>query len=204
MTMSLSRDGRLLILNVSFRSPEIHLYSVGSFDLINRYYGHKQKDFVIHCDIGSENNTLIACGSEDGKILIWHRSSSKPIATLTAVARRSRISQSTSINAVAFHPTVPNFLVSADDNKSVRVWGTEQIGSRRSLTTIELVKGVFGRIFSTFMRESQGADERLMDEEEDDDDINDFEGTLSNSEWEQGAGSASGDREGLLYWYYDN
>ena len=78
----LSRNDKFFLVNISYTSPEIHLWSLENYELINRFEGYKQSSFMLRCCMGWKDEQLISCGSEDGKLYIWHRFHKKPIKIL--------------------------------------------------------------------------------------------------------------------------
>jgi len=65
---ALTQDDKYLIVNVSYKQPEIHLWDLTTFELIKVFEGHKQENFIIRCAIGGFNGSQIACGAE-GKLI---------------------------------------------------------------------------------------------------------------------------------------
>ena len=61
----------------------MHVWSLETFKLVQRYTGHVQEKYIIRCCFGGENDRYLACGGEDSIIRIWHRNTSEPIKALT-------------------------------------------------------------------------------------------------------------------------
>jgi len=116
---ALSRDNRFLIVNTSFTFPEIHLWSLENYELVQSYTGHFQEKFRIGCCFGGLNDQFIACGGEDSTVKIFHRNHPEPLVSLTG--------HSLTVNAVSWNPKNPKILVSAGDDHSIKVWATEDI-----------------------------------------------------------------------------
>ncbi|XP_020678719.1 WD repeat-containing protein WDS homolog isoform X1 [Dendrobium catenatum] len=112
-SLSLSRDGKFLIVNLN--SEEIHLWNVIDVSTIpDTFRGHKQKMYVIRSCFGGSNCLFIASGSEDSQIYIWQRHSSVPIQVLSG--------HSMTVNCVSWNPMRPHMLASASDDRTIRIW----------------------------------------------------------------------------------
>ena len=64
---------------------------------------------------------MISCGSEDGRIFIWHINLRRPVKVFNA--------GKSSVNCVSWHPTKANILAAALDDNLVQIWGTEKINN---------------------------------------------------------------------------
>jgi WD40 repeat protein len=89
----LSADEKFLLLNTSYKTPELHLWSIkigggANCELINRFIGFKQSQFSLRCCLGWREEQMIAQGSEDGSVYIWHRNHSKPLKILRRSNKR--------------------------------------------------------------------------------------------------------------------
>ena len=73
----ISPNGNMLLLNVGKLRPELHLYRLNDFRLLNIYKGHIQTKFCI--GIGFLNDYIIYSGSEDGHLVYWHINNTEPI-----------------------------------------------------------------------------------------------------------------------------
>ena len=126
---------------------------------------------ILKPTFGGVNNSLVACGSEDFKIYIWHKEKEDLLSTLEG--------HNASINAVHWSPTDQYLFVSASDDKTVKLWSVEGvtctvIAEEKERTKIDLFEvsakigiGMQAR-FSYGELDEDDVDE---DEEEDDDDI---------------------------------
>lgn len=129
--LSKNDDGQYLITNVSKVSASINLYDLSSFQLINKYYGHTQEQYVIECSFSGKNDEYIVCGSEDACIYIWHRSNSIAIHVISG--------HTGSINScvLGFYKDIP-FIISVSDDYTIRVWENEGIDFvYRDLTNVK-------------------------------------------------------------------
>ena len=80
VSASLSPDNSLLLLNTGRGTPELHLYHLSDFRLLNIYKGYAQTKFCIK--VGFLSNFVIFSGSEDGNLLYWHINNSEPVYVL--------------------------------------------------------------------------------------------------------------------------
>eukprot|EP01017_Pseudomicrothorax_dubius_P029662 TRINITY_DN3625_c0_g2_i1.p1 TRINITY_DN3625_c0_g2~~TRINITY_DN3625_c0_g2_i1.p1 ORF type:complete len:183 (+),score=34.14 TRINITY_DN3625_c0_g2_i1:102-650(+) len=162
LSTALSRDNKFLIVNTSFKVPEIHLWSLATFEIVKTYRGHVQEKFILRCCLGGIDDRLISCGGEDGKVCIWHRNISQPLSRLSG--------HSGAVNVVAWHPKDPNILVSGSDDNTIRVWGTTETASsnptEERLGIMEEEKSFEGD--SHNIMEEEDEDEELGSEEGDD------------------------------------
>lgn len=76
----ISPDGKMLLLNTGRVSPELHLYRLSDYKLLNIYKGHIQPKFCI--GVGFFNDFIFYSGSEHGSLVYWHVNQSEPISAL--------------------------------------------------------------------------------------------------------------------------
>ncbi len=76
---------------------------------------------MLRCCLGWKDEKLIACGSDDGLLYIWHRNHNKPLKILEDKHNTS------SINCVSWHPRKPEIIVTAHDDSHIIVWSTIKI-----------------------------------------------------------------------------
>lgn len=123
--MALSRDGRSLLTNVSFRFPVIHLWNIEENQLEGSYFGHKQERFEVECTFGGGyTEPYVISGSEDARIFIWSKMTRELIKTVAGHVG--------TINSIQWHPAHHNLCVSGkrrvievSDDQTVRFWGSE-------------------------------------------------------------------------------
>lgn len=114
----LSRDDKNIL--VSLFNQEIHLWNIdGSMKCIAKYKGHKRTRFVVRSCFGGLNQAFIASGSEDSQVYIWHRGSGELVGTLAG--------HSGTVNCVSWNPVNHHMLASASDDRTIRVWGLNQV-----------------------------------------------------------------------------
>ncbi|WOL07454.1 hypothetical protein Cni_G16195 [Canna indica] len=120
-SLSLSRDGQFLIVNLN--SEEIHLWNFNvSSSSPDKFRGHKQGKYVIRSCFGGSNSSFIASGSEDSQVYIWQRQCSTPIKVLSG--------HSKTVNCVSWNPMRPHMLASASDDRTVRIWLSNRNNSK--------------------------------------------------------------------------
>ncbi|XP_021824851.1 WD repeat-containing protein 26-like [Prunus avium] len=117
-SFSLSRDNRFLLVNLL--NQEIHLWSIeGEIKLVAKYKGHKRTRFVIRSCFGGLEQAFIASGSEDSQVYVWLRGSGELIEALPG--------HSGAVNCVSWNPTNTHMLASASDDRTIRIWGLNEL-----------------------------------------------------------------------------
>ena len=71
--VSLSKDGRYLLANISSEEPRIEMYDLDRKHIIRKFTGFKQHIFLLKCDFGGVNESFVICGSDDGLVYIWSK-----------------------------------------------------------------------------------------------------------------------------------
>ncbi|KAF9112035.1 hypothetical protein BGX27_004054 [Mortierella sp. AM989] len=123
-SISLSKDGQHLLVNTTPKPAqipiqrEIHLWSLKEGRIVRKYSGYKQGRFVIRSCFGGWDEQFVISGSEDSKVYIWHRENGNLIQTLDG--------HSKAVTVVAWSPTNPTMLASASDDRTIRIWGTQE------------------------------------------------------------------------------
>ncbi|KAK4758919.1 hypothetical protein SAY87_020220 [Trapa incisa] len=112
-SFSLSRDNKFLLVNLL--NQEIHLWNIQEVKLVAKYRGHKRTQFVIRSCLGGLDQAFVASGSEDSQVYIWHKCSGELIDALAG--------HSGAVNCVAWNPTNSHMLASASDDRTIRIWG---------------------------------------------------------------------------------
>ena len=136
-TINSNYYNEFFIVNTSKIHASINLYSLSSFELLNKYYGHIQTQFVIKCCIGGKNNDYIFSGSEDSKIYIWHRRSSihlfclsghtGPVNSLTILLYSSATSCLDGL-----YSNSNEYLFSVSDDHTIKVWSNREVSFKDS------------------------------------------------------------------------
>ncbi|KAI3457676.1 hypothetical protein Pfo_014339 [Paulownia fortunei] len=118
ISFALSEDNKFLL--VSLLNEELHLWNIdGCTRLVAKYKGHKRSRFVVRSCFGGLEQAFIASGSEDSQVYIWHRLSGELILTLAG--------HSGAVNCVSWNPANPHMLASASDDRTIRIWGLNQV-----------------------------------------------------------------------------
>ncbi|PIN17452.1 WD40 repeat-containing protein [Handroanthus impetiginosus] len=117
-SFALSEDSKFLL--VSLLNEELHLWNIdGCIKLVAKYKGHKRSRFVVRSCFGGLEQAFIASGSEDSQVYIWLRVSGELILTLAG--------HSGAVNCVSWNPANPYMLASASDDRTIRIWGLNQV-----------------------------------------------------------------------------
>ncbi|CAE7749384.1 unnamed protein product, partial [Symbiodinium microadriaticum] len=105
------------------QGPSVRLWDLQTRRVAQRYVGHFQGRFVVRSAFVGEREELVASGSEDAQVYIWHRHYGSLLQVLpghTATVNSVCWMQGSS---PAGEPS--GWLVSASDDCTLRVWGTE-------------------------------------------------------------------------------
>ncbi|KAG8387132.1 hypothetical protein BUALT_Bualt03G0221500 [Buddleja alternifolia] len=117
-SFALSEDRKSLL--VSLLNQELHLWNIdGCPELVKKYKGYKRSRFVVRSCFGGLKQAFIASGSEDSQVYIWHRDSGELVMTLSG--------HSGAVNCVSWNPVNPHMLASASDDRTIRIWGLNQV-----------------------------------------------------------------------------
>lgn len=120
-SFSLSKDNRYLLVNLL--NQEIHLWDIkGDFRLVAKYKGLKRSRFVIRSCFGGLKQAFVASGSEDSQVYIWHKGSGELIEPLPG--------HSGAVNCVSWNPANHHMLASASDDRTIRIWGLNELNTR--------------------------------------------------------------------------
>ncbi|KAF5731351.1 Transducin family protein / WD-40 repeat family protein isoform 2 [Tripterygium wilfordii] len=121
-SFALSCDNRFLLVNLL--NQEIHLWSIdGDTKLISKYKGHSRSRFIIRSCFGGLEQAFVASGSEDSQVYIWHKGSGELIEALPG--------HSGAVNSVSWNPGNPHMLASASDDRTIRIWGLNDLHIKR-------------------------------------------------------------------------
>lgn len=124
ISMSLSRDGRYLLVNLT--SNSMHLWDCGEAPGELRmpampcaaYNGasDKQSRFVVRSCLGGLDDRFVLTGSEECRVYVYHRATGERLLSLEG--------HSGTVNSVAWNPADPHMFASASDDKSIHIWQT--------------------------------------------------------------------------------
>lgn len=110
-SVSISHDSRHLLVNK--RDGEAQLIDLVTRASIQKFFGHTGGNFLIRSSFGGPNESFVLSGSEDGKILIWHKNTGAAVERLVAHNPRC--------NAVSWNPADPFMLASCGDDGRVKM-----------------------------------------------------------------------------------
>ncbi|KAI4276063.1 MAG: hypothetical protein L6R35_006235 [Caloplaca aegaea] len=131
--INVSRDSRQMLVNMA--NSEIHLIDIDTAEIIKRFLGQQQGEFVIRSTFGGADQNLVISGSEgetqnivllagiaqsdlftpDSRIYIWHKENGSLIETLEGHQEPG------CVNVVAWNPTDPCMFASGGDDRKIRM-----------------------------------------------------------------------------------
>lgn len=96
-----------------------HVEQLVLWDLVSAapvalYRGHRNGHYAIAPVFGGPHQALVACGSEDAAVYVWHREQGGVVAVLRGHAGP--------ITALAWSPVHTAVCITASDDKTVRIW----------------------------------------------------------------------------------
>lgn len=113
-SMSLSNDSNFLLL---CGASGLRIWDTKSKKKVRDFLGHKQDRLILRACFGGVDEALIASGSEDSKIYIWHRQDGEVLRRLEG--------HSSNVNSVAWSPKNPYLFASASDDHTIRLWSVK-------------------------------------------------------------------------------
>jgi WD40 repeat protein len=116
VALSLSSDSRLALLT-STDPSELHLWDLHNKVIVRRFDGLKQSRYVLRNAFGGVADSFVMVGSEDCRIFVFHRTGSEEAIVLSG--------HSGTVNCLTWSPTDPHILVSASDDRTIKVWGLD-------------------------------------------------------------------------------
>ncbi|CAL8582377.1 hypothetical protein XPA_008044 [Xanthoria parietina] len=115
--VNISQDSQHMLINMA--NSEIQLIKIDNAEIVKRYMGQQQGQFVIRSTFGGADQNLIISGSEDARVYIWHKENGTLIETLEGHQSPG------CVNVVAWNPTDPCMFASGGDDHKVRIWSKE-------------------------------------------------------------------------------
>ncbi|KAF2179782.1 WD repeat-containing protein-like protein [Zopfia rhizophila CBS 207.26] len=111
-SVNISQDSHHML--ISMNENKIRLMEIDTGEVIQKYSGQVQTQYIIRSAFGGANENFVVSGSEDSRIYIW-RTNGLLVEALDAHPNGC-------VNAVAWHPTDPRVFASAGDDQRVRIW----------------------------------------------------------------------------------
>ncbi|KAF2467902.1 WD repeat-containing protein 26 [Lindgomyces ingoldianus] len=111
-SVNISQDSQHML--ISMNENKIKLMEIDTGEIIQRYSGQVQTQFIIRSAFGGANENFVVSGSEDSRIYIW-RTNGLLVDALDAHPNGC-------VNSIAWHPTDPKVFASAGDDMKVRIW----------------------------------------------------------------------------------
>ncbi|CAK4017538.1 WD repeat-containing 26 [Lecanosticta acicola] len=129
-SINFSADGELMLVNMN--EGRVIALDSETGEVVYRYEGASQKEFVVRSAFGGAGQGFVISGSEDSRVYIWRRQTGVQVAALDA-------HHPGAVNDVAWHPTNPAIFASAGDDRKVRIWTSAS--SRRRQDSSEALSG---------------------------------------------------------------
>ncbi|KAL2474363.1 transducin family protein/WD-40 repeat family protein [Abeliophyllum distichum] len=135
--ITVCKEAVILIFGLETKSNNfiVEDQTIISVNLIAKYKGHKRSRFVVRSCFGGIEQAFIASGSEDSQP---HRVSGELVLTLPG---HSRV-----VNCVTWNPTNPHMLASASDDRTIRIWGLNQVHVNHNGTLIMVLTAAMGKL----------------------------------------------------------
>ncbi|ORX92061.1 WD repeat-containing protein-like protein [Clohesyomyces aquaticus] len=111
-SVTISQDSQHML--ISMNENKIKLMEIDTGEVVQKYSGQVQTQFIIRSSFGGANENFVVSGSEDSRIYIW-RTNGVLVEALDAHPNGC-------VNSVAWHPTDPKVFASAGDDHKVRIW----------------------------------------------------------------------------------
>ncbi|KAI8054888.1 WD40-repeat-containing domain protein [Thamnidium elegans] len=115
-SLTVTKDGRFALVNVQ-DVQELHLWDLTKLQLVRKYSGQRQLAYIIRSTLGGHNESFVLSGSEDNRVYIWSRENETLLETLEG--------HDNTVNCVSWCPVEPMQFVSASDDHTIRVWGSQ-------------------------------------------------------------------------------
>lgn len=110
-SVSISSDSRHLLVNK--KDGEAQLIDLVTRQSIQKFLGHTGGDCLIRSSFGGANESFVTSGSEDGNILIWHKTIGAAVERLHGHQPRC--------NAVSWKPDDPSMLATCGDDGVIKM-----------------------------------------------------------------------------------
>ncbi|KAI9373525.1 WD domain protein [Aspergillus egyptiacus] len=137
-SIAVSKDSRHMLVNLT--ECQIQLIDIETGEVIRRFQGQKQSQFIIRSTFGGAAENFVVSGSEDSKIYVWHKGNGTLVETFDGHGSGS--GPSACVNAISWNPADPGMFASAGDDGLVKIWSRERDahpsntpGKRRAVPT---------------------------------------------------------------------
>lgn len=110
-SVSISEDSRLLLVNK--QDGEAQLIDLHAATAVRKFLGQVGGQYLIRASLGGANESFVVSGSDDGSIVIWHKTMGCVVERLQAHRPRC--------NAVAWKPDDPSTIASCGDDGRVKM-----------------------------------------------------------------------------------
>ena len=110
-SVTISHDSRHLLVNK--KDGEAQLIDLITREPVQTFLGHTMGEFIIRSSLGGANESYAISGSEDGNVLIWHKTMGSIVERLPAHDPRC--------NCVAWNPTNPCMFATGGDDRKVKM-----------------------------------------------------------------------------------
>ncbi|KAL4882283.1 WD40-repeat-containing domain protein [Aspergillus karnatakaensis] len=108
-----------LPLKTKATSVAIQLIDLETSEIVRRFQGQKQSEFIIRSTFGGAADNFVVSGSEDSRIYVWHKENGTLVETLEGHREGC-------VNAISWNPADPGMFASAGDDKLVKIWSRER------------------------------------------------------------------------------
>lgn len=113
ISLAISQDSRQLLVNKG--DSEAQLIDLFTRATVQKFLGHMTDQCVIRASFGGANESFAMSGSEDGKVVIWHKNIGAAVERLSSFSGKR-------CNCVVWNPADPYMLASCNDDGKVRMY----------------------------------------------------------------------------------
>ncbi|KJK75073.1 hypothetical protein H634G_09708 [Metarhizium anisopliae BRIP 53293] len=119
ISLAISQDSRQLLVNKG--DSEAQLIDLFTRATVQKFLGHMTDQCVIRASFGGANESFVMSGSEDGKVVIWHKNIGAAVERLSSFSGKR-------CNCVVWNPADSYMLASCNDDGKVRIWANRKRG----------------------------------------------------------------------------